>query len=198
MTLPYERLTQYYFALGMPEEQVLRLLAIDQMPLPSEAELAEIRFTMDLPDTFRPYDRRHKPSVEWLELTKLTGLFSGYPAPLRAFELLRSPAREIIEILLLGGWSHSSVVKFLSVNDMGTAEDDDIAWFGHLFWSIGEVRLSTLIGSFLPRHHLGDLLFPILERGPEEARKTAEIVLNRLRKEQVLLLRQKRVMVDGG
>ena len=199
MTLPHKRVMQYYFALGLPEEQVLRLLEIDAMPLPTEAEMAEIRFRLDLPENFRAHDRQHEASTGWMRAKKIEGLFRGDAAPMRAFELLRSPAREIIEILLAGGWSHGSIAKYLAESDLGgTTEEAAISWFASLFWAVSEMRLTVLVGSFLPRHHLGDLLAPVLEGGVEEARKTADVILNRLRRERVLLLRQRPVLSGGG
>ena len=198
MTLPYDRFVWYLFALGMSQDQVIQLLENDKMVVPTEAELAEIKFKMDLPEAFCFYDTKDKHGHDWITTRKLVSVFRGLPVSVRAFDLLRSPFRDVIEVLVAGGWRHSSVAEFLKENELATdVTAADIEFFAHMFWSLSAVPLAHLVTSVLPRHPLGDTLVRVLEKGPDEARTAAEIVVNRLRRHWEFFPKE-RIEVAGG
>jgi hypothetical protein len=178
--MPQNRYLTYLLAvLGCNEDQVRRVMEIDHMVLPTDAEIAEVRFGLDLPGVFRPFDERHRDSIMWLGSRGILVLSRSERSVVNAFELLRGPARDIVEVLITGGWSHASVAGFVNERKLGECGEEDIFRFQSMFWSVTELQLKQLL-DFFSRHPSGNVLVDVLDGGPGRAREVAEVLAHRL------------------
>jgi hypothetical protein len=65
--MPWSRYLNYLLAvLGLDEDQVRRVMEMDQMVVPTDAEIAEARFGLNLPKDFTPFNEMHGKSIMWL------------------------------------------------------------------------------------------------------------------------------------
>ena len=184
---PHQKYLNYLLAIDLSDEEIGRILELDDLVVPEVHEMARLRFSRaDRPTSFKPFDANDSDSEGWLREQGILDLFRGRRYSRQAFRILRSPVlRQPIEALLLGGHTTDTVHDFLAKRRLPKASEDDIATFGQYFWSVSVLSLNEWV-VFLDRHPNGEVLRKILSRGPGYALTAADVFVNRVRKPMVV------------
>ena len=187
MKYPHRRFLVYLMALGFTDEEVVRLVEMDDLVVPSEPELCRLRFRLaDKPEPYNPFDPRNKASSQWLQEVQILDLVRGKKFIGEAFSILRSPIlRHPVEILTLGGHSESTTRDFLAKRHLPDVSLDGISAFNLYLWDVPSLSVAEW-ADLLHLHPRGRVYEGLLSGGPEQALKMADVFVNRLRKPQVI------------
>jgi hypothetical protein len=140
----------------------------------NEEELAEIQEGMDSPPPdFRPWDRTHRPTTQWLKQNRVYSLLHPDVATTSAqTDILEKPrVREVVERLILGNVPESEAslrLAKLGINLTALA----IAEFKHYFWNTTLMGLTDWAQYFMRDArsvHLETAYNAALHAGPELA-----------------------------
>ncbi len=186
MKLPHHRFLDYLLLLGLQDDEVVRMLELDDLVPPEPAELARARFDLaDRPTPFRLMDQGHRPSQAWLMEKGVSGLLKDKPAAREALRILRSPVlRQPTEILLLGGHPPGLVLKFNLEHDLPAVSEDGVAHFQYYMWDIKHLATDDW-AVFLRRHPEGEIYLEVLGHGSSKALTVADVFAARVKKAPV-------------
>jgi len=187
MMFPHDRYLTYLVVLGLSDEEISRLLEMDGLVVPDEAEFSRLRYELaDRPQPFKPFDPEDEATMEWLQSQHLLGLLRGKDSSTEAFRILRSPVlRHPIEMLLLGGHSTSTVLQFLQERRLPKASGRGVAVYGNYFWNVPGLDLAEW-AMFLDRYSVGDSFQTILSAEPDKVIAMADVFVERMKPEQVV------------
>lgn len=177
-THPAHRYIEFMLAIGMSDDEVVHMLVKDGFPVMDPAELARARYELDLPEGFDRNDPGQEPWATWVRAHGLSGAFRGTDAAVDAFRLLRSPARLVIEVLLLGGMTAASISEFLARNKAGDWSPEAVGRFASMFFATTEVGGGELV-EFARRAPNGEAYRELMARGSDAAVELAERLLQR-------------------
>ena len=192
MKLPHTRFVVYQIIVGLSDKEIARLLLMDGLVVPDEAEFARLRFSIADRPPFNPFDPEDRASVEWLRAQRLLGLLRGSTESREALRILRSPVvRRPIEMLLLGGCAASTVKRFLKernlpARNLPEVSEDGIAAFGSYCWDVGALDLAEWC-LFLERYPAGEVYKDVMSGGPDKAIESADAFVARARSNPVII-----------
>lgn len=100
--------------------------------------LDELREDMVIPEPFRPKDRRHKPSMDFLRVEGIYGLWFRTKAVADALKILRKArVKETIEAMLVLHVPYSGIVYGLSTKHNESISEAAVDMYYHHFWNLG-------------------------------------------------------------
>lgn len=187
MKYPHHRYTKYLISLDLDDDEVRRVLVLDELVPPSPADLARFRYDLaDRPKSFRPFDKNHEISAEWLVQQGLSGMMRGHQVIRDALSVARSPLlRQPTELLLLGGHPPGLLPRFCADHDLPTVSEDAVRHFRHYFWDVQGLALDDW-AVFLRHHPNGEVYKEALGQGQARALVLADLFAQRAMKLPVL------------
>lgn len=179
MPQPHDAYLAYLMALDMDDNEIVRLLEMDNLVVPEPAERARLRYKLaDRPE--RPWDDSNPSASHWAMYYGVNDVFDGSPHADAAFKILRSTvSRFPVEALLLGGMESEAIVEFAQEHELVGITEDGVTTFERLFWSIRRLSVAEW-RQFLDRHSMGDAYVKVLSGGKSIAKDIAEAFLKRV------------------
>jgi len=179
MPQPHDAYLAYLIALDMDDNEIVRLLEMDNLVVPEPAERARLRFKLaDRPE--RPWDDSNPSASHWAMYYGVNDVFDGSPHADAAFKILRSTVNRFpVEALLLGGMESEAIVEFAQEHELVGITEDGVTCFERVFWSIRRLSVAEW-RQFLDRHPMGDVYVKVLSGGESAAKDIADVFLKRL------------------
>lgn len=179
MRLPFDHWLTFLLTVGLSDEEIRHLCAMDDLVVPEVAELAHLRYLAACaPKGFRWQDPDNAAGDRYLQDLGIRSLARGKAKAREAVCILRDPlARHAIEILLLGGHDEETVEQFFRERKLPDVDPQAVRYFDWLFWNTRAMGLDE-IAAFLARAQLD--AYKDALNGGETAMKLADEFVNRL------------------